>query len=85
MRTTLNLSTEALANVRQLAQQRGKTLGEIASALILKAIEPEHAPDVRNGVPLFRANTGLVGGEGAPDIKVVNRLRDEEPCRATVS
>ena len=61
------------------AQQRGKTLGQIASALILKALEPEDAPDVRNGVPLFRANAGPGGGEGAPDIEVVNRLRDQEP------
>ena len=53
MRTTLNLSTEALAKVRQLAQQRRKTLGAIASELILQALEPREAPEVRNGVPLF--------------------------------
>ena len=41
MRTTLNLSAEALAKVRQLAQQRRKTLGAVASELILQALEPD--------------------------------------------
>lgn len=79
MRTTLNLSAEALARVRQLAQQRRKTLGAIASELILQALEPEEAPEVRNGVPLFpeREDHGHEGA--APDLHLVNRLRDQEP------
>ncbi len=81
MRTTLNLSAEALASVRQLAQQRDKTLGAVASELILKAIAPESAPEVRNGVPLFSAAGGVGDGdqEAVPDIELVNRLRDQEP------
>lgn len=80
MRTTLNLSAEALASVRQLAQQRDKTLGAVASELILKAIAPESAPEVRNGVPLFSAAGGVAGDqEAVPDIELVNRLRDQEP------
>ena len=47
MRTTLNLSAEALANVRQLAQQRRQTLGAVASELILAALEPAGTPAVR--------------------------------------
>ena len=74
MRTTLNLSAEALAKVRQLAQQRRKTLGEVASELILKALQPERGPAVRNGVPVFPAQDGP-----APDLHLVNRLRDQEP------
>lgn len=72
MRTTLNLSAEAMAKVRQLAQQRRKTLGEVASELILKAMQPESGPSVRNGVPIFPAQEGP-----PPDLHVVNRLRDE--------
>ncbi|MYD72275.1 MAG: hypothetical protein F4W89_16250 [Acidobacteria bacterium] len=81
MRTTLNLSAQALANVRQLAQQRGKTLGAVASELILKALEPEDAPETRNGVPLFSAAGGAGDGdrEAVPDIELVNRLRDQKP------
>ncbi len=73
MRTTLNLSAEALAKVRQLAQQRRKTLGEVASELILRAL-PESGPAVTNGVPIFAAQDGP-----APDLHLVNRLRDQEP------
>ena len=79
MRTTLNLSAEALARVRQLAQQRGKTLGTVASELILQALEPEEAPPVRNGVPVFAAAGGGARDDAAPDVRLVNRLRDEEP------
>ncbi len=53
MRTTLNLSNEALTKVRQLAQQRCETIGAVASELILRALEPESAPMVRNGAPCF--------------------------------
>lgn len=74
MRTTLNLSAEALVKVRQLAQQRRKTLGEVASELILKALQPESGPAVRNGVPVFP-----VQDRPAPDLHLVNRLRDQEP------
>ena len=79
MRTTLNLSTEALAKVRQLAQQRRKTLGAIASELILQALEPQEAPEVRNGVPLFPVHGGPGHEAAAPDLDLVNRLRDQEP------
>ena len=74
MRTTLNLSAEALAKVRQLAQQRRTTLGAVASELILKALQPASGPAVRNGVPIFPAQEGT-----APDLHLVNRLRDQEP------
>ena len=79
MRTTLNLSAEALARVRQLAQQRGKTLGTVASELILQALEPEEAPPVRNGVPIFAADGAGAREDAVPDVRLVNRLRDEEP------
>lgn len=79
MRTTLNLSTEALVKVRQLAQQRRMTLGAVASELILKALEPKQAPPVRNGVPLFPTNSDSTDQSAAPDLDLVNRLRELEP------
>ena len=78
MRTTLNLSTEALAKVRQLAQQRRTTLGAVASELILKALEPNEAPRIRNGVPLFPAHSEAKDQSTAPDLELVNRLREQE-------
>ena len=80
MRTTLNLSDEALVKVRQLAHQRRKTLGAVASELILRALEPEEdAPAVRNGVQLFIAHPGATDEGAPPDLELVNRLRDQDP------
>ncbi|MDE0109981.1 MAG: hypothetical protein OXJ37_14765 [Bryobacterales bacterium] len=78
MRTTLNLSAEALAKVRQLAQQRCETIGAVASELILRALEPEGAPKVRNGVPVFPIDTETDYEGAPPDLALVNRLRDPE-------
>ena len=74
MRTTLNISPEAMARVRQLARQRAKPLGDIVSELILQAMQPRQAPAARNGVPLYPAQPGE-----APDLALINRLRDAEP------
>ena len=79
MRTTLNLSADALAAVRQLARQRGKTLGAIASELILQALRPRDAPAVRNGVPIFAAPPNARSDAAGSDLELVNRLRDEAP------
>ena len=79
MRTTLNLSADAMAAVRQLAHQRGKTLGAVASELILQALRPEETPPVRNGVPVFSPPAGATSDVAPPDLDLVNRLRDEAP------
>ena len=78
MRTTLNLDPEAMAKVRTLAAQRCETLGAVASELILKALEPKQAPQIRNGVPIFTER--VPGAEACPPttLELVNRLRDEE-------
>ena len=78
MRTTLNLSTEALTKVRQLAQQRCETIGAVASELILRALEPESAPKVRNGASIFPMDIETDYEGALPDLAVVNRLRDPE-------
>ena len=79
VRTTLSLSAEAHAGVRQLAQQRRKTLGAIASELILEALKPTKAAAVRNGVPIFASPADSASEGPAPDLELVNRLRDEAP------
>ena len=71
----MNLSAEALANVRQIAPQRGRTLGEVASELLLKALQPQGGPTLRNGVPILPAQ------EVAPALHLVNRPRDCEIAR----
>ena len=74
MRTTLNISAEAMAKVRQLAKQRGATLGAVVSELVLKALQPEDSPSVQNGVPRYPAHPSATA-----DLELVNRLRDQDP------
>ena len=74
MRTTLNISAEAMAKVRLLADQRGATLGAVVSELLLKALQPGEPPPVRNGVPLYPAHR-----HETADLDLVNRLRDDDP------
>ena len=78
MRTTLNLSAEALTMLRQLAQQRCESMGAVASELILRALAPDGAPKVRNGVPVFPVDIGTDYEGTPPDLALVNRLRDPE-------
>jgi hypothetical protein len=62
-----------MARVRQLAEQRGATLGAIVSELVLKAFQPDEVPPVRNGVPLFPAHQ-----HETADLELVNKLRDDD-------
>ena len=66
----MKLSPEALAKI---AGSRSSTLGEVASELILKAVHPEEAPTVRKGGWTSPEHDGP-----APDVHLVNRLRDQE-------
>jgi hypothetical protein len=76
MRTTLNLDDDILATAKALAAQQGRSLGEVVSVLVRRAVEPAvEAPVERNGIPLFpvaRA-AGLVTPE------IVDELLDETP------
>lgn len=73
MRTTLDLDDDVLEIAKQLAQQRGKTAGQVLSELARKALEPKSSPKRRNGVPLFAVKRGA----RKPHLVLVNRLRDE--------
>ena len=74
MRTTLNLDDDVLRAVKELAQLRGSTAGQVLSALARSALVAPHTPDtLRNGVPVLAptSDQGIV----TPD--VVYRLLDE--------
>lgn len=74
MRTTLDLEDELVHTAKQLARQRGATMGQIVSQLIRQGLMSKNPPRVRNGVPLFVPKSGAP----KPDLALVNRLRDEE-------
>jgi hypothetical protein len=73
MRTTLDLDDDLIQVARQLAEQRGATMGRIISDLVRQALEPKHAPKMRNGVPLFARSAARPNRAW-----LVNKLRDEQ-------
>jgi len=73
MRTTLDIDNDILAVAKDLAQQCGKTTGQILSELARRALEPKAAPKVRNGVPLLAPRHGAK----AAHLTLVNQLRDD--------
>jgi hypothetical protein len=74
MRTTLDLDDDVLAAAKDIAVVRRTTLGKVVSELMRRAIEPQHAPALRNGVPLLARRPA---GAPRPSLALVNRLRDE--------
>jgi antitoxin component of RelBE/YafQ-DinJ toxin-antitoxin module len=73
MRITLQLDDDLLQVARQLAAQRGVTMGQVISELVRKALAPKAAPRVRNGVALFVPKPGAK----KPRLALLNKLRDE--------
>ncbi|MBF8305152.1 MAG: hypothetical protein HW398_340 [Acidobacteria bacterium] len=73
MRTTLELDDDLVQVAKQLAAQRGMTMGKVISDLTRKALEPKAAPRMRNGVPLFVPKREA----RKPHLALVNRLREE--------
>jgi len=76
MRTTLSLDDDVLEMARALAARQRRSLGEVVSGLIRRAVEPPPAaPSHRNGIPLFPVS------EGARTVtpEVVAELLDEVP------
>ena len=52
-------------------------LSAAALAAVLQALRPKEGPAVRNGVPIFAAPPDVRLDAAAPDLDLVNRLRDE--------
>jgi hypothetical protein len=76
MRTTLELEDDVLAEAKDLARQRGTTVGHIVSELARTALKSRSDRQIRNGVPLFKPLAAA--GASRPDLALVNSLRDEE-------
>lgn len=76
MRTTLNLDDDVLATAKALATKERKSLGEVVSDLIRRAVEPVPGErGERNGIPLFSVSSGA--RPVTPEI--VTELLDEMP------
>lgn len=73
MRTTLDLEEDVLEAAREIARQRGVTIGKVLSDLARQAMKGRPSEATRNGIPLFpvQPEARIVTPE------LVNELRDE--------
>lgn len=77
MRTTLAIDDDILAAARAIADQRGRSVGEVVSELCRRALRPELAAGtvMRNGIPLFPLRP-----DATPvTLDLVRRLTEELP------
>lgn len=75
MRTTVDIEDDILQAARELAANRGVTIGQVLSELARRGLETPRPSGVRNGVPLLPRQPA--GGKMAT-MDLVNRLRDSE-------
>jgi hypothetical protein len=75
MRTTLDIDQDILLAAKEIAKQRGVSMGKVLSELARQALTQQVAPATRNGVPLFPRQQGA----DVVTLELVNRLRDETP------
>jgi hypothetical protein len=75
MRTTVDLEEDVLLAAKEIAKQRGYTLGRVISDLARQALTRRTPISKKHGLPLFpvRPDAGVV------TLELVNRLRDETP------
>ncbi len=75
MRTTVDLEDDVLLAAKEIAKQRGNTLGQVISSLARQALTRRTSVSIKHGLPLFpvQPDAGVVTPE------LVNRLRDEKP------
>jgi hypothetical protein len=73
MRTTLNIDDDILMAAKEIAKQKGISIGRALSDLARQALTRESTTDTRTEVPLFprQENVGVV------TLELVNQLRDE--------
>jgi len=74
MRTTVTIDDDVYAKVKQIAQDSGRTFGQIISRLARKGLGAEPPLDPDSVVPAFRI---LVGAAIIPGNRSVE-LRDQE-------
>jgi hypothetical protein len=74
MRTTVDLEEDVLLAAKEIARQRGDTVGQVLSDLARQALTQRSTVSKKHGLPQFpvQPNAGVVTPE------LINRLRDEE-------
>ncbi|MEO8127335.1 MAG: CopG family transcriptional regulator [Bryobacteraceae bacterium] len=73
MRTTLELDDDLLTSAKELARERGVTLGRVISELARQSLAGREPLKVRNGATLFVAKSRTAKS----NLRIVNKLRDD--------
>jgi hypothetical protein len=74
MRTTVDLEEDVLLAAKEIAKQRGNTLGKVISDLARQALTRQASISTKHGLPLFPVQPDA----GVVTLELVNRLRDDE-------
>lgn len=75
MRTTVDLEEDVLLAAKEIARQRGSTVGQVLSDLVRQALTRQIQVSTKHGLPLFPVQPDA----GVVTLELVNRLRDETP------
>jgi len=75
MRTTLDLEEDILLAAKEIARQRGKTIGKVISDLARQALTHQVRVSRKHGLPQFPVQPDA----GVITLDLVNSLRDETP------
>jgi hypothetical protein len=75
MRTTLDLEEDVLLAAKEIAKQRGNTVGQVLSGLARQALTRRTPVSTKHALPLFPVQPDA----GVVTLELVNHLRDEMP------
>jgi hypothetical protein len=75
MRTTVDLEEDVLLAAKEIAKQRGNTVGQVLSDLARQALTRRTPVSTKHGLPLFPVQPDA----GVVTLELVNHLRDETP------
>ena len=75
MRTTLDIEEDVLLAAKEIARQKGTTVGRVLSDLARKSLTRKSPVSKKDDLPLFpvKPDAGIV------TLELVNQLRDETP------
>ncbi len=75
MRTTVDLKEDILLAAKEIAKQRGSTVGQVLSDLVWQALTKQVPMATKHGLPLFPVKSKA----SVVTMELINRLRDETP------
>ena len=75
MRTTVDIEDDVLLAAKEIARQRGKTLGRVLSDLARQSLTRKSPTSKIHGLPQFQIQPDA----GVVTTELVNQLRDELP------